>query len=126
METSATDRLPNCRTRAGQNLAATLGNAIESILTQLCSPSVLRLTLENPKIVGWFYLSVMALALAITLTLSVLGRSLSPLLWMLGIIAGLVALSLIFTVLFGPLLWLLSRLSGRNHHRGPSLEEKRR
>jgi hypothetical protein len=82
--------------------------------------------LENPKIVGWFYLGVMALALAVTLTASIAFRSLSPLLWMLAIVAGLLLLSLALTVLFAPLLWLLSRLSGRNHDRGPSAEEKRR
>jgi membrane protein implicated in regulation of membrane protease activity len=75
------------------------------------------LTLENPKIVGRFYLGVLALALIFALIASICLGNFSLLLWTLGIIAvGLVAcvlLSLIFAIVFTPLLWLLSRLSGR-------------
>jgi hypothetical protein len=84
------------------------------------------LTLENPKTVGRFYLSVLALALVVALISGILGGEFSSLYWILGGIAALALLSLIFTVLFGPLLWLLSRLCGRNHERGPSAGEEER
>jgi hypothetical protein len=96
------------------------------MLTQVCPLSMVRPALENPKTVGRFFLGVMALALAVALTASVLFQSFLPLLWMLAIAAGLLLLSLAITVLFAPLLWLLSRLSGRNHDRGASAREESR
>jgi hypothetical protein len=100
------------------------------MLTQVRPFSVASLTLENPKVVGRFLLGTITLALVIALFLGTCLGDFSPLLWILGGLAAMlvvcVLLSLVFTVLFAPLPWLLSRLSGRNHDRGPPAEEKRR
>jgi hypothetical protein len=88
------------------------------------------LTLENSKFVGRFYLGAIALALVIALISGICLEDFSPFLWTLGVIASLlvacVLVSLIFTVVFAPLPWLLSRLSGRDHKRRPSAGKEER
>jgi hypothetical protein len=74
-------------------------------------------TLENPKAVGRFYLGAIALVLVFAMVSSICLGNFSPFLWALGIIAVMlvacVLMSLGFVIVFAPLLWLLSRLSGR-------------
>ena len=84
--------------------------------------------MESPKAAGRFYLGVAGLAIALALIDSILFRDSSWFLWTLAVIAVLLAVcivvSLFFTVTFGPLLWLLSRASGKG--RDPKQSDEKR
>ena len=71
----------------------------------------------NPRAAGRFYLGVIGLAIVLALIDSLLHGSFTPLVWTSAALAVLlmvcVVVSLFFAVVFSPLLWLLSRLSGR-------------
>ncbi len=85
--------------------------------------------MENPKSVGRFYLSTIALAIVFAVIVSVCVGNFSRLLWTFAVIGvlliGCVVVSLFFTIVFGPLLWLLSQLCGRGGNQGPSGEERK-
>jgi CBS domain containing-hemolysin-like protein len=86
-------------------------------------------TVESPKTVGRFYLAQVAFAIVVAVVVSIGVGDISPLLWTLAVIAVLLVLcvivSLFFAVVFGPLLWLLSRLSGKGRSQEPSGEERK-
>ena len=86
-------------------------------LAELRPSWLARLTLENPKVVGRFYFGAIALALVFALISRICLGDFSPLLWTTEVIAAMllacVFVSMILTIVFAPVLWLLSRLSGR-------------
>lgn len=84
--------------------------------------------MENPKAVGRLFLGVAGLAIVLALIDSILVRDSSWFLWTLAVIAVLfavcVVVSLFFTVTFAPVLWLLSRASGKG--RDPKQSDEKR
>jgi hypothetical protein len=78
--------------------------------------------MENPRFVGRLFIGVLVFALAMTVVVSICTRDFSVFAWGLAVVAfvliGAAAVSAVWVVVFGPLLWLLSRLLGGGR-RGP-------